>query len=1258
MDSLPSAAIHHGFLSNVFGEGRLAGGMFGKLGYVLGTAAGVLTRLSDDFAGGKVAAHFKDLRKVGPTLPHQVVRYVADGENPSVLVTLQGKAAQERWRMRGRSYPSRDEAGVFSNLAEWRIDQMQRLGEALAALEPITHDWGYFGTKKAPDWLRHVVTLWLGHGRPAQPVETLLALAAEAGEPVVQVLDILFCRDAANYGSSNSVARFSGVADWLGSERDAVLAAASGLGADVRAELAAAIGRFGLHNSYLDLLVELAVGSSKKARTAARQALTGADRTALAEALQGQFTGAAPGRRAELVEVAATTLGEGAAALLGEWSAGERSAKVLAAFDRVSGAVTAAPSALSRGSSMPLVRDDGPGGYAAVDGSWVKLAEPEPLPGPSAVPNEVLDRLKPAMVAFNGMLALGKVEAKSAKHWHWSKQYQFKDARDLEKLAEMAAGTRPVATRMGHAETDWLRFQLFKHAAVSEFFHDPRLTLYHLVRLAVATSNGQFAGLFNDWSGPAGAAMQKRLADGADVRTILALWSQAGGSDYLTEHLARRWYYPLPEFDVSIWPVLCTRFDQLDEALGMIPQRSADPLRPMPALELLAMFPKLPERYRGQLMLLANDSSAKLRERARGLLQQTPGIGGAIALQLQDGRQETRALAADWLAARGEREQAQALRAALAKERSDLAKAAMITALERLGEDVSAYFDPAALAREAKAGLAKARPKDLEWFPFDRLPALKWADGSPVDPVLPEWWVTLATKLKQPGGNALMNLWLDRLAPGDAHRLGWMVLTGWIDEDTRTPTDEEANAFAAQHVDATLQQNISCAKRWPESADYWPTDRAVVFARLKQQKASTYLGSAADSKGILALATRVNGADAAQRIRPFLKDHGQRVSQAKALLELLAAIGTSAALQLVLSAANRSKQRSVQAHAAALVEQIAERNGWSAAQLADRTIPTGGFDTDGSQDLECGDNRTYTLRLDAQDAVVILNTEGREIKALPGPRTDEERPVVEAAKKQLSTARKEVKQVLSAQSERLQEAMCLQRSWELGEWMSFIAGHPIVGRLAARLVWQGVDANGEAGATFRPLGDGSYTDAADAEVSLANFAEVRLAHSSLLGKDAIGAWRKHLADYAVESPFDQLGRDLPRLDEAQANDRSITDREGWMIETFKLRGLAAKLGYQRAQAVDGGWFVAYERSFRDAGLLAEIEFSGSPLPEENRPAALQSLSFRKLRGGGGGGSQVPLGDVPPVLLAETWRDLHDIAEKGTGFDAEWQKKAY
>ncbi len=266
----------------------------------------------------------------------------------------------------------------------------------------------------------------------------------------------------------------------------------------------------------------------------------------------------------------------------------------------------------------------------------------------------------------------------------------------------------------------------------------------------------------------------------------------------------------------------------------------------------------------------------------------------------------------------------------------------MITALERLGDDTSDFFDQQAMLKEAEAGLKKAMPKGLDWFPFDALPALTWADGEPVDPMLPRYWVVLAARLKEPGGNALIDLWLDRLAPGDAHKLGWLVLTGWITEDTRMPTEEEGNQFALANVDAVLAQNQQHIKRWPQSAAYFSLDRETVFAQLKRSKTSVYLGTATDSKGILALTSRVNGADAAPRIRSFLKDHGARTSQARALLDVLASIGTPAALQVLLSTADRLKQKSVQAHARKLIEEVAEARGWTPANWRTAPCPPAG----------------------------------------------------------------------------------------------------------------------------------------------------------------------------------------------------------------------------------------------------------------------------------------------------------------------------
>lgn len=1220
----------------------------------LGLAGPDLCGGTERLPTAELGAYFTHLGKADRSLPDAVIRYIADGSNASVLSALQGRAAREAWTQRPQYWPRRDEESVYANLAGWRIDQMQRLGEVLAALEPINHGWGYFGTKISPDWLRHTVTLWLGHERKGQPVQTLVELAARTENPIVSALDILFCFDGTNYGSRTSVSRFDGVAAWLDQSGDAIAAVAPALAADVRTALAAALGRLGLQDRFLDLLLDLASGSSKRARANARQALTSCAPDPLIAQLDARFVKAPPSQRAELVEIAAACLCGQGADLLACWRDGETAAKVLAALDQCGGAVKKAAFATASESEE---RADGPAGYRAVDGSWVDAGPPLTLSPPSPVPPDLLRTLEPAIAEFNRLLAEGKA-ASSNEQWHWSRQFQSKDGRDLAQLAQLAEGTRPMAQPSINALVDWLRLPSFKHPAVEAFFDDPRLSLHHLVRLGAAMSNCHIHGLFSDWGDPAGAAIQRRLAAGADFREFYALWVAAGGNDFLADHLTERWHHLLRELDMPFWQVLCGRFDQIDQALGMAPQSEAEQKRLLPGLDLLERFPKLPERYRNRLMLLSGDSSARIREKARALLQGAPGIDDTIAAQLKDGRQEVRALAAEWLAARQASDAVPRLSAALDREKSDVARAAMITALERLGANVSRYVDDAVLVEEAKAGLAKAQPKALDWFPFAMLPALQWADGRAVDPILPRWWVVLAAKLKQPGGNALINLWLDRLAPGHAHRLGWLILTGWIDEDTRRPTDEEANAHALRHVDATLRQNLAYAKQWPQGADYFPTDRNVLFAQLRQAKAGEYLGSAVDSKGVLALAARVHGADAAQRIRMFLKDHGSRVSQAKALLEVLASIGDSAALQLLLSAANRSKQRSVQAHAAALVGEIAERHGWSPSQLADRTIPTGGFDVDGTQDLELGEGRTYRLQLDAQDSVIIVNAEGREVKALPGPRVDQEKPAIDAAKKQLSSVRKEVKQVLAAQTDRLREAMLLQRHWGAAEWQSFVAGHPLVGRIAARLIWQGVDDAGLGLTLFRPLGDGSYTDVADDDVRPDGFARIRLAHSSLLSAADIAAARKHLADYRVESPFDQLGRDLPVLAEDRKRDRAISDREGWMIETFKLRGTATKLGYQRGPAQDGGWFITYEKTYRDAALVAQIEFSGAPLPEENRPAALQSLVFRKLRGGGGGGGQIALGDVPPVLLAECWRDLHDIADKGSGFDPDWQKKVY
>ena len=155
------------------------------------------------------------------------------------------------------------------------------------------------------------------------------------------------------------------------------------------------------------------------------------------------------------------------------------------------------------------------------------------------------------------------------------------------------------------------------------------------------------------------------------------------------------------------------------------------------------------------------------------------------------------------------------------------------------------------------------------------------------------------------------------------------------------------------------------------------------------------------------------------------------------------------------------------------------------------------------------------------------------------------------------------------------------------------------------------------------------------------------------------AWNKHFKDYKLAPLFAQMTRKPPAI--AFADDKGhpvseINDRLGWVSDTFTLRGSFAKLGYQRAQAEDGGFFYRYTKEFSSAGVRVAIDFSGNTLPEENVPAALKTLGFEDTRARGYGDRALPLSGVPPVLLAEAYADYLAVAQACAGLDADWEKK--
>jgi hypothetical protein len=355
-----------------------------------------------------------------------------------------------------------------------------------------------------------------------------------------------------------------------------------------------------------------------------------------------------------------------------------------------------------------------------------------------------------------------------------------------------------------------------------------------------------------------------------------------------------------------------------------------------------------------------------------------------------------------------------------------------------------------------------------------------------------------------------------------------------------------------------------------------------------------------------------------------------------------------------LSISRRYRTASVQEKARELVQLVAARNGWSSDELADRTIPTAWLDDQGVLSIDYGE-RQFSAVMDSSYKLVLKNSEGKEIKALPDARKNDDEALIRDSKKHFGNSKKELKQVIDLQTARLYEAMCVNRHWRTADWQEFIAAHPVMNRLIQRLIWQEV-IDGEIVNTFRPTEDGSLINAEDDEIELGTDSHIQLAHTALMDAAHTSLWQQHLKDYKVKPLFDQLSHTVPQLENAHVVEE-INDRKGWITDTFTLRGALNKLGYQRAQAEDGGFFDHYFKVFSSANLIVNIHFSGNCLPEENLTAVLYELRFEENKGNYWNRKSHTLDQVPPILLAESYADYHKLADACIGFDAEWEKKS-
>ncbi|MCE9635291.1 MAG: DUF4132 domain-containing protein [Planctomycetes bacterium] len=734
---------------------------------------------------------------------------------------------------------------------------------------------------------------------------------------------------------------------------------------------------------------------------------------------------------------------------------------------------------------------------------------------------------------------------------------------------------------------------------------------------------------------------------------------------YPKDHLARRLleghHRTYRWGSEAVWPYFAEHVGALTAELG---GSVSEPLGRRESigttLEIVAEMPYLPDELATTIWRYALGTTKTHRAKAQRVLAKEAGTLDRILLALDDGRQEVRATAAEWLGTLGDTRAAAAIEKRLRKESSDLVRALLLTALEDLGRPIDAYLDRRALAADARKGLGKVATT-LAPVREIAVPTVRWQDtGAAVDADIVSWWLVKAAKLRQDAPDPLLRRYVGLLVPADRHALGEAIVSGWIAQDTRPPTEISP---------AKLQELQTFARQYHS---YVP---GVTLEQYEQRVVANFMalpiGSAIAWKGCLAVAGACGGPRIVEIVERYLRQwYGMRSSQSKALLSVLAWMDEPAATQLLLATATRFRTAGIQKEAERLVREVADRRGWTLEELADRTLPDAGFDSDGSLVLEFLErvpegapdgttgsvSRRFVARLLDDLSIALDDADGKRLKALPNARTAEDEASVAAAKKALAAARTDVQKIVRQQRTRLYEAMCAGRSWSQDDWRRYLLGHPVVGRLCRRVIWR---TEGDAPVLFRPLDDGSLTSVTDDAVTV-DGARIRIAHGSECPPDTAAAWSAHFADFEVEPLVEQFPQELVGLPKDWKPATEIDSVRGHIVRAFALRSAATRRDYMRGSAEDGGWFLEYRKNFPALGVAAVVTFTGNGLPETDRDTALLSAHVEQLPraedSAYGPRPRVALGSLSPILLAELRADLAALAAAGTGHDPDWEAR--
>lgn len=320
---------------------------------------------------------------------------------------------------------------------------------------------------------------------------------------------------------------------------------------------------------------------------------------------------------------------------------------------------------------------------------------------------------------------------------------------------------------------------------------------------------------------------------------------------------------------------------------------------------------------------------------------------------------------------------------------------------------------------------------------------------------------------------------------------------------------------------------------------------------------------------------------------------------------------------------------SILANARQALSEAAERRGMGLEEFLEQLVPDFGLDRDGLQ-LDLGPWQ-YRVRIRPDLSLVVVNEKGKASKSLPKARAGEDPDLRSLAENQYKALAKNLKPVLKQQAARLTRALQLGSRWPAASWRRLFAEHPLLAIVSQTVVWAAESADGQILGRFRPDQAGELIDLQDEPFTLADDAQVHVAHPLELDEAERTAWAEHFADYELLSPIGQWETAVHQASAEELGASELTRAEGSRLQRGRFGGLLEKWGYIKGEAGDGAMVNDHTWTLDGERWRITLAHDGISVffdPDEEVKIGALSVEKREAQEY----RRQCLGELPPALL--------------------------